>query len=139
MSIAENQKKVALFEKRYEAYDVISLVLGSTQHYKADVLTVHSIIEKYIPLLNKYEISTDKLVYVFNCAAQFDKMELLFNRKICRHYAEIEEFIDRYVMMLLKGSQGVLTESDLLDEKEVTEKLPLLNSFCEIIRNEIKL
>ena len=76
--LLKQQNDIALFDRRYEAYFVISLVFGSAQHYEANVQKVYSILDTLIAHLNKAEVSSDISPYMFNYAVQFENIEFLF-------------------------------------------------------------
>ena len=68
-----------------------------------------------------------------------EKVLTSLDKRISKHYEEIEDFADRYVRMLLKASQNILVESDLLNVKEVEDNISALQQFCGHMREEIKI
>lgn len=146
ISVTRKQNRIALFEKKYEAYNMISGFLSSMQIYDGTPESVETILIKlfsfsnfgvtHIENLNEPNAKT-QLVFLF--ATYLEKIGLLFGDSIEKEYKEIDKYIDLYVDTLFFYTGGL----DNIDEKLSIEKatliIPKSQKFCKLLASEAKI
>jgi len=147
ISTTKKQNKIALFEKRYQAYYMMSIFLTNIRHYRDSKDSCNHIIKRLYFLLVGNEIShiqksdkknTDTQVILY-FAMYFDKIDLLFGKEIKREYDKVKDTINKYINSLLYYSGGLEELDSTLSEKTAKESLSEFENLCTILANKLSI
>ena len=126
---------------------MMSIFLTSIRHFKNTEASYNELINKLYFLLNGYGIThiqkntnedteTQMILYF---AMFFDRIDLLFGRKINTEYNKVKDIVNIYINSLLYFSGGLKDLETRLSEKAATDAVKKLEIFCAKLANTLSI